>query len=138
MIPGLLKWLTGFTPANPFYLVPVLLAAVVIALRQKDSWLAAAWFFFAMLILSPANHAWYFTWFIAVAVALPQLGWSARLAGVSAFIYFWVLQVNATQGVWNLSPSLTILLWLPFVLPALTLPMRFWIGIRRDPPHAQQ
>ena len=131
LIPGLVKWLTGFAPGNQFYLVPVLLAAIVIAIQQKDCWLAAAWFFFSVLILSPANHGWYFTWFIAVAVAAPRLGWSARLVGLSAFTYFWVLHVNATQGVWKLSPSLTILLWLPFVLPAWSLTVRFWIGIKR-------
>jgi hypothetical protein len=30
--------------------------------------------FFAVLTLLPANHAWYFTWFIAVAMALTNLG----------------------------------------------------------------
>jgi glycosyltransferase involved in cell wall biosynthesis len=119
LVPGLVKGLTGFAPHNQFYLLPVLAVAVIIALWQKDGWRAAAWFFFAVLVLSPANHAWYFTWFIAVAVALPVLSWSARLAGVSVFIYFWVVHVNATQGVWSLNPWLTAALWMPFVLPPL-------------------
>jgi len=76
-------------------------------------------FFFSVLVLSPANHGWYFTWFIAVAACLPVFGWSARLVGLSAFAYFWILHVNATQGVWELSPQLAALLWLPFMLPTL-------------------
>ena len=124
LIPGLLKWLFGFAPQNQFYLVPVLIAAIVVALIQKNGWLAAAWFFFFVLVFSPANHAWYFTWFIAVAVGSRNLTWSARLVGVSAFIYFWVVHVNATQGVWKLSPTLTALLWLPFILPPLLATLR--------------
>ncbi len=119
LLPGLVKWLTGFAPQNQFYLLPVLVVAAVIAFREKNPWRAAGLFFFTVFIFSPANHAWYFTWFIAVAACRPDFGWSARLVGVSAFTYFWVLYVNATQGAWVLSPSLTALLWLPFVLPPL-------------------
>lgn len=124
LVPGLIKGLTGFAPHNQFYLLPVLAVAAVIALLQKDGWRAAAWFFFAVLVLSPANHAWYFTWFIAVAVALPKTGWSARLAGISVFTYFWVVHVNATQGVWKLSPLLATWLWVPFILPPLLAVLR--------------
>lgn len=124
LIPGLLKWLTGFTPHNQFYLLPVLLVAGLIAIRQRNSWHDAAWFFFSMMVLSPANHAWYFTWFIAVAAGVPVLGWSARLIGLSGFVYFWVLHVNATQGVWRLNYQLSTLLWLPFILPALSSAFR--------------
>ena len=124
LLPGLIKWLTGFAPPNQFYLLPVLVAAVVIAIREANSWRAAVFFFFIVLIFSPANHAWYFTWFVAVAACLPVFGWSARLVGISAFAYFWVLYVDATRGVWVLSPPLTALLWLPFILPPLLAALR--------------
>lgn len=119
LLPGLIKWLTGFAPHNQFYLLPVLIVAAAIAIRVKEPWRAATMFFFAVLILSPANHGWYFTWFIAVAACLPVLDWSARLVGISAFAYFWILHVNVTQGVWELSPAISMVFWLPFVLPAL-------------------
>ena len=115
----LLTWLTGFAPNNQFYLLPVLFVAAVIAFRVAEPWRAAVLFFFAVLVLSTANHGWYFTWFIAVAACLPIFGWSARLVGISAFAYFWISQVNVTQGVWELSPAISMVFWLPFVLPAL-------------------
>ena len=119
LLPGLIKWLTGFAPHNQFYLLPVMVVAAVIAIRVKEPWRAAAMFFFSVLVLSPANHGWYFSWFIAVAACVPVFGWSARLVGISAFAYFWILHVNATLGVWGLSPAISTGLWLPFVLPAL-------------------
>ncbi len=119
LLPGLIKWLTGFAPHNQFYLLPVLIVAAVIAIRVKEPWRATAIFFFSVLVLSPANHGWYFSWFIAVAACVPVFGWSARLVGLSGFAYFWVLHVNVTQSVWMLSPPLSTLLWLPFILPLL-------------------
>ncbi len=119
LLPGLIKWLTGFAPHNQFYLLPVLVVAAAIAMRVKEPWRATAMFFFSVLVLSPANHGWYFTWFIAAAACVPFLGWSARLVGLSGFAYFWVLHVNTTQGIWGLSPAISTVLWLPFVLPAL-------------------
>lgn len=137
LLPGLIKWLTGFAPHNQFYLLPVLVVAAVISMRVKDPWRAAALFFFAVLVLSPANHGWYFTWFIAVAACLTVFGWSARLAGISAFAYFWVLHVNATQGAWVLSPQLSTLLWLPFILPALLAPkLRTKADLLLQAPHS--
>jgi hypothetical protein len=119
LLAGLIKWLTGFAPNNQFYLLPVLVVSAAIAIRVKESWRAAALFLFAVLVFSPANHGWYFTWFIAVAACLPVFGWSARLVGISAFAYFWILHVNVTQGAWELSHEISIMLWMPFVLPVL-------------------
>lgn len=124
LLPSLVAWLTGFAPHNQFYLLPILIVAAVIAIWETDPWRAAAWFFFSVLVLSPANHGWYFTWFIAVATCVPVLDWSARLVGLSAFAYFWVLHVNATQGVWELPPQLAAFLWLPFIAPGLLAALR--------------
>lgn len=119
LLPGLIAWLTGFTPHNQLFLLPLLLVAAAIAIWQANPWRAAATFFFSVLILSPANHGWYFTWFIAVAGCVSIFGWSARLAGISAFAYFWVLHVNAILGVWELPSQVAVFLWLPFVVPAI-------------------
>jgi hypothetical protein len=130
LIPGVVKWVTGFAPHNQFWLLPILGAAIAIAFWENDPWRAAAKFFFAVLIFSPAIHGWYFTWFIAVAMethrqdacaTMPIFGWSARLIGISGFTYFWLQQVNATRHVWVLSAQLATLLWLPFVLSALLM-----------------
>lgn len=119
LVPGLMRWLTGVKPHDQIYLLPLLGVAVVIALTVSKPWSAAAALFFSVLALSPAIHEWYFTWFIAVAACVPVFHWSARLVGLSGLAYFWVLYVDATRGVWKLSPELTVLLWLPFVLPVL-------------------
>ena len=58
LLPGLIARLTGFAPHNQFYLLPVLVVTAVIALRERSPWRAAALFFFAVLIFSPANHGW--------------------------------------------------------------------------------
>lgn len=126
LIPGLIKWLVGFAPHDQFWLWPILCVAIAIAFSETDPWRAAAKFFFAVLILSPAIHGWYFTWFIAVAVCLPIFSWSARLIGIFGFTYFWLQHVNATRRVWMLSPQLTALLWLPFILPSI------WTFVRRQ------
>lgn len=119
LVPGLVSWVTGIKPHGQIYLLPLLCVAAVIAWRVTGAWRAAAALFFSLLVLTPAVQGWYFTWFIAVAMCVPVFDWSARLVGLSGFVYFWVYYVDATQGVWKLSPQLTILLWLPFVLPVL-------------------
>lgn len=124
LVPGDVKWLTGIKPHDQIYLLPLLCVAAVIGWRMTDAWRATAVFFFSLLVLTPAIQGWYFTWFIAVAACVPLFHWSARLVGLSGFAYFWVLYVDATQGVWKLSPQLTIVLWLPFVLPVLLAPIR--------------
>ncbi|TAM83392.1 MAG: glycosyltransferase family 2 protein [Acidobacteria bacterium] len=113
LVPGAVRWLTGIKPHDQIYLLPLLCVAAVIAWRVTDAWRAAAISFFSLLVLTPAIQGWYFTWFIAVAACVPVFHWSARLVGLSGFVYFWVLYVDATQAVWKLSPQLTMLLWLP-------------------------
>lgn len=118
-LPWLLEVMSNglFNPPNQFYIVPTLALALWTAWRFQDPMRAAAWFFFGVLVMSPTVHGWYFTWFIAVAA--PLCSWSARLVGISGFAYFWVLHMEATQGVWDISPTVRALLWLPLILPML-------------------
>jgi hypothetical protein len=132
LLPGVVSWLLGFRFYTHFYLLPVLLVAAVIALRISNPWSAAAVFFFSALALSPAIHVWYFTWFVVVAASVPYFRRSARLVGISGFVYFWISYGNATQGVWKLSPQLTTLLWLPFVVPVLLPVIRMISTLRRE------
>lgn len=118
-LPWLLEAMTGglFNPPNQFYILPSLALALWTARKLHDPMQAAAWFFFGLLVISPAVHGWYFTWFIAVAA--PMCSWSARLIGISGFAYFWVLHHEANTGIWDISPEVRAMLWLPFILPML-------------------
>lgn len=120
-LPWLVESLIGgnLHVSNQIYLLPALPLALWIAWNVANPFQAAAWFFFGLLILSPAVHGWYFTWFIAVAAPLGS--WSARLVGISGFAYFWVLQNQEETGVWDIQPAVRALLWLPLILPMLPL-----------------
>ena len=71
-------------------------------------------YFFALLVLSPVVHAWYFTWLVPFAVASRNLG--VHLVSVSVFVYFVLQQRIAQGGPWELTPVETTLVWVPFLL----------------------
>ncbi len=125
-VPWLVEQWMGYAFPNQLWLLPVLGVAIWLALRSADSLRTAERFFFWVLVLSPAIHGWYLTWFIAAAAT--QCRWSARMAGLSGFAYFWLQHVNATQGVWEISLPVRLALWLPILLPAL------WESQRRTVP----
>ncbi len=71
--------------------------------------------FFALYVISPAIHAWYFTWAIPFAAASRNLG--LRLVGLSGFVYFLLeYQVAAHAGEWRQSGWEVALMWGPLVL----------------------
>lgn len=72
-------------------------------------------YFFALLVLSPVIHIWYFTWLIPFAVATQNLG--TRLVSFSAFVYLALLYRQSLGDFgWVLTPLERSLLWLPLVL----------------------
>jgi alpha-1,6-mannosyltransferase len=103
------------TQANWIYAVP--LAAVVLWSLWRSQRLLCfiETYLFALLILSPIIHAWYFTWIIPFAVATRH--WGTRLVSLSALIYF-VLPHRLELGNpdWLLTASERTILWLPFLL----------------------
>lgn len=124
LLPYLLEVaLGGMAPPNQVWLIPVLGLAAWIARRGGDAVVAAERFFFGLMVLAPAVHGWYFTWYIAAAAPLGS--WSARWIGISGFAYFWLQHVNATRGVWVMDPGTRALLWVPFLAPAL---IAMWRG----------
>ena len=86
-------------------------AAVFFATRRLAAF-GEAWFV-ALLVFSPSNHAWYFTWVIPFAAATGS--WGARWLGLSGFVYFWVWNTLAETGRWEQGPVERALLWGPFL-----------------------
>lgn len=71
--------------------------------------------YLATFLISPAIHAWYFTWAIPFAVATRNLGF--RLIGVSGFIYFLLEYRQALRAAeWRQTWFEMWLMWLPLVL----------------------
>ncbi len=121
-LPWFVEKLTDFAPGNQFYMIPALLVGGFLALREKLSERVVTWFFFWVLLLSPAIHGWYFTWFIAAGIFVNS--WSARLIGLSGFAYFMAVHNNATRGVWEINDATRLLLWLPMIIPTVLLFVR--------------
>jgi len=99
------------------YVLGAILAVIVLALCWWGRSAARSWenYFAALMILSAATHAWYFTWLIPFAVASRNLG--IRLGSLSFFVYFWLKYTAGTgQGAWVQSGWEKALMWLPFLL----------------------
>ncbi|WNZ24192.1 glycosyltransferase family 2 protein [Leptolyngbya sp. NK1-12] len=100
---------------NWLYAIPLGLVIGWLLLRTKYFLVFTEWYFFALLILSPIVHAWYFTWLIPFGVA--SRNWGTRLVSLSAFIYF-VLPHRQALGNrdWLLLPLERGILWAPLLL----------------------
>ncbi|XQQ05601.1 MAG: hypothetical protein EDM05_66015 [Leptolyngbya sp. IPPAS B-1204] len=100
---------------NWLYAIPLGLVIGWLLLRAKYFLVFTEWYFFALLILSPIVHAWYFTWLIPFGVA--SRNWGTRLVSLSAFIYF-VLPHRQALGNrdWLLLPLERGILWAPLLL----------------------
>ena len=105
----------GARDANWYYLLPLSLALIWLLYRARNFQQFAQGYFFALLIISPIIHAWYFTWCIPFAVVTQNLG--ARLVSISSFVYF-ALWYRKALGIahWHLTLGERIFLWLPFLL----------------------
>ena len=105
----------GAHEANWYYLFPLSLALLWLLYQARNFQQFAQGYFFALLIISPIIHAWYFTWCIPFAVVTQNLG--LRLVSISSFIYFALLDRSAL-GInnWDLTLGERIFLWLPFLL----------------------
>ncbi len=118
-IPGIVEqvWPASHR-MNYLFTLPLIVACLCLILRGRRWVPVAEWFFFLLLILSPAVHAWYFTWLIPFAVASRNLG--IRLLSLTGFTYFILQERSATWtgdgNPWQLTPWESAFLWLPFVI----------------------
>ena len=71
-------------------------------------------YFFALLLLSPIVHAWYFTWLVPFAVRTRNPG--TILVSISGFIYFLLKHREAMGGGWTQPAWEKWLLWGPLIL----------------------
>ena len=119
---------------NIFYLVPLVLICFWLFYKYLVFSHLAENFFAWLLILSPAVHAWYFTWLIPFCVATSNLG--TRLVSLSAFTYFWLEHTSATQnGMWQQSVFEKTLMWFPFIF-GLIYSAKFSSSSCKSSPHS--
>ncbi|MEM8829663.1 MAG: glycosyltransferase family 2 protein [Cyanobacteria bacterium P01_G01_bin.19] len=103
------------TRTNRIFALPLGLTTLYLIFKALSLQQFIRHFFFALLIISPIIHGWYFTWIIPFAVGTKN--WGVRLISLSAFVYF-VLPYRQALGNpdWNLTEMETWLLWLPLVI----------------------
>ncbi|MBE9116369.1 glycosyltransferase family 2 protein [Lusitaniella coriacea LEGE 07157] len=108
--------------ANWIYLIPLGVSGLWILWKFKQFRPFAESYFFALLVLSPIVHAWYFTWLVPFAVASRNMGTYWMSVGV--FVYF-ALPYREALGRenWSLTSLERWFLWLPLVLGGL---MSIW------------
>jgi hypothetical protein len=113
------------TQQNWIYAIPLGLVAIALLWCCRSFVCFVECYFFALLILSPIVHAWYFTWSIPLAVATRNLG--VRWVSLSAFVYF-VLKHRQSLGNhdWRLTSLERYWLWLPFLLGFLLSELRLF------------
>ncbi|MEM6885104.1 MAG: glycosyltransferase [Verrucomicrobiota bacterium] len=118
-IPGIVEKLwPGSHRMNQLFALPLFLGCLLLIFKGRRWMPVAEWFFLLLLMLSPAVHAWYFTWLIPFAVASRNLG--TRLLSITGFTYF-ILQERTASWIgegnpWQLTPLESSLLWLPFII----------------------
>ncbi len=119
-LPRLVEWLRPETALqNTIFLLPFALGVAVLVLWRRSLERFAEDFFLLLVTLSPAVHAWYFTWALPFAAATGNLAF--RVAGVSAGIYFVLEHRQALASVpWRQSWWEWLILWLP-ILVAFTV-----------------
>jgi len=127
-IPGIVeKFWPESNGMNQLFTLPLILGCLVLIFKGKRWVPVAEWFFFLLLILSPAVHAWYFTWLIPFAVASRNPG--IRLLSITGFTYFILQERTATWtgdgNSWQLTPLESGFLWMPFVIGFL-----YWVRTR--------
>ena len=100
---------------NWIYLLPLGLAGIGLLWKVNNFRQFIEGYFFALLIISPIIHAWYFTWSIPFAVVTQN--WGVRLISISAFVYFALPYRQALDNYdWYLTSQERFWLWLPFIL----------------------
>ncbi len=130
LIPHLVaQWWPLSLQANWIYGFPLGLFVLWLLLRAISFLQFVQWYFFALLLITPIIHFWYFVWLLPFAV--PSQNWGARFVSLSAFVYF-VLPLRVPD--WRLTPEERWFLWLPFVLGWLwtvwqtypRFPQKYW------------
>lgn len=116
LIPHLLSqvWQPA-AESNAIFALPLGISILFLLSTTSSFCAYVSRYFFALLIISPIIHAWYFTWIIPFAVATQN--WGVRLLSLSGFIYF-ALPHRQALGIytWYLNDTERLWLWLPFVV----------------------
>ena len=112
-LPRIIGWIEPRTVwQNRIFAAPFALVALILVLRRRSFAKFAEDVFLSLLAISPAVHAWYFTWALPFACASGNLAF--RVAGLSAGIYF-ILEHRQAAGDtrWRLTWLEWALMWGP-------------------------
>ena len=140
VFPHLLAYLwPASVGMNWIFALPLGLAILWLLRSQTSFGAYAERYFWALLLIAPVIHAWYFTWLIPFCVASRNLG--AKLLSISGFIYF-LLPYRQFAGLetqrWYLSSFERSILWLPFLIGcvlSLYVSKRYPMLQRSSPTH---
>ncbi len=99
---------------NWLFLIPLALVGAWLLVRSRSVLQFTEWYLFAVLVLSPIVHAWYFTWLIPFAVA--SRNWGTRCISLSAFVYFVLPHRQAFGSSWQLYDNERLAIWLPLIV----------------------
>jgi len=134
-LPRIVEWLRPETAqANTIFIIPFALAIVVLILARKNFARFGEDAFFCLFMISPAVHAWYFTWAIPFACATGNLAF--RVAGVTGGLYFMMEHRQATsENFWRLTTGEWALLWWPIVIAFAYSRCRGRAAMTKDRPH---
>jgi alpha-1,6-mannosyltransferase len=114
-LPRIVEWLAPETAQmNTIYLVPFAIFVVVLILRRKNFSRFGEDVCLGLFAISPAVHAWYFTWAIPFSAATGNLAF--RVAGITVGIYF-ILEHRQALGpsLWRLNGVEWGGMWFPIL-----------------------
>ncbi len=101
--------------SNAYFALPLGLISLFLLLTSYNFQQFGSNFFFALLIISPIIHGWYFTWIVPFIVPTQNLG--IKLISLSSLVYFFLPYRQALgDRYWNLTDLETMILWLPFIV----------------------
>jgi len=115
-LPRIVEWLAPATAQmNTIYLVPFAVFVVVLIPRRKNFARFGEDVYLGLFAISPAVHAWYFTWAIPFSAATGNLAF--RVAGITVGIYF-ILEHRQALGpsLWRLSGVEWGVMWFPILV----------------------
>jgi len=114
-LPRLVEWLEPETAQrNAIFLWPFAIVVVALILFRKNFARFGEDVYMALFAISPAVHAWYFTWAIPFSSATGNLGF--RVAGITVGAYF-LLEHRQALGpsLWRLTWIEWVFMWIPIL-----------------------
>jgi len=113
--PRIIEWIRPETALqNKIFLIPFMIGTGLLVLWRRQFALFAEDFFLLLLTVSPAVHAWYFTWGLPFSSLTGNLAF--RVGGITAGVYF-LLEHRQALGpaAWRQTWCEWLVLWIPIL-----------------------